>query len=129
MAAAPRGGFTGGIAGCFVRTLPDVFRRRVAIPGEFLLMPVRVRQREGADFVETFHLGVREGPVRGREVVAELPLVAGPDDDGVHAWFASDPVRRDLGNGNPSLGGDFGKRVDDSVEPLLIDGAGRVETV
>ena len=56
-------------------------------------------------------------------------LVAGADDDGVHARFARDPVQCGLGDGNRALGGDFGKGIDDSVEPLLIDGAGRVETV
>src|ERR1017187_6767451 len=113
----------------FVPPLPDVFRRRVAIPGEFLLMPVGVWLRKRADIVETFHLAVREAPGRGGEVVAKLLLVARADDHGVHARFAHHPVQRGLGNGTPALRGNFGQGVDNSVEPLLIDRAGRVQTV
>ena len=65
-----------------------MLRGRVAVTGVALLMPMRVRQRERADFVEAFDFGVGKIPGSGGEVVAELLLVARADDDGIDAGFA-----------------------------------------
>src|SRR5579862_141622 len=75
----------------FAPILTHVFRWRVAISGVALLMPVWVRQRERADFVQAFDFGVGKGPGSGGEVVAELLLVARAYDYGIDAGFARHP--------------------------------------
>src|SRR6476660_1149552 len=109
--------------------LAHVLRGWVAVAGETLLMPMRVRQRERADFVEAFDFGVGKIPGCGGEVVAELLLVARADDDGIDAGFARYPVQCDLRNRNATLGGDLGENIDDAEKALLIDGAGEFQCI
>ena len=72
--------------------LPAIRERRVAVGGEFLLVPVGVWKGESADFVEAFDLGWGEAPSGGGEVIAELLVGAGADDDGIDAGLTSHPI-------------------------------------
>ena len=49
----------------FAANLTHVFRGWVPIAGVALLVPVRIRQREGADFVKAFDFGVGKIPAGG----------------------------------------------------------------
>jgi len=55
-------------------------RRRIAL-GEAALVPVGVGQRHRAGRVQSRDLGGGQAPADGTEIVAQLVLVAGADDD------------------------------------------------
>jgi hypothetical protein len=64
----------------------------------------------------------RQRPADGAEVLAQLGLVAGAQDDGRYGGASGQPLQGDLGDGLVGLERDLREGVDDAIEQLIIDG-------
>src|SRR5918998_5690736 len=84
------------------------------------LMPEGVDERRGADLVEALALFFGELQVGRLEVVRQLPVGAGADDDGGDAGAAEQPGEGDLRGRDVAAFGDLDEHVDGVVEPVRI---------
>src|SRR5580698_2152376 len=72
-----------------------LYRSGVQVP-ELALMPIRVRDRNRARFVEFFYLRGRQIPAGGGEVLTQLLLVACADDHARYGGALQQPIQSDL---------------------------------
>ncbi len=103
-----------------VRAQEGEVRRTEAVARRRGLVPERVQERRRAQPVEPRALVAGEPQVGGAEVVRELLVRPGADDERAHARAAEQPRERDLRGGDAVRLADLHERVDDVVELRLV---------
>ncbi len=84
-------------------------------------MPIRIGRCNLAGGVELGYLFGVQGPANGAEIGAQLPFIAGADDDIADAGPRRQPVERYLRHGLADLFGHLLQGIDDSEKLFVVD--------